>query len=73
MNSEKQIAATLRTDAGKSISSRDARRIRCDVCLAIPEFDRLKRYERRAWSRRNRALRAFMTIKSRADKERKST
>jgi hypothetical protein len=31
---------------------------------AMPELQRLARYERRAWSRRNRALRRFMEIES---------
>ena len=30
---------------------------------AIPDLKRLMRYERRAWSRRKRALRNFMDIK----------
>jgi len=32
---------------------------------AMPDLDRLERYERRAWSRRNRAIRNFTEIKSR--------
>jgi hypothetical protein len=32
--------------------------------LAMPDLDRLARYERRAWSRRKRADRDFITIKS---------
>jgi hypothetical protein len=31
---------------------------------AMPDLDRLVRYERRAWSRRKRALRDFVAIKS---------
>jgi hypothetical protein len=31
---------------------------------ALPELDRFTRYERRAWSRRKRAIRAFIDIKS---------
>jgi hypothetical protein len=32
------------------------------ICAALPVLKRLSRYERRAWSRRNRALRRFMEI-----------
>jgi hypothetical protein len=35
------------------------------MCLAMPDLDRLERYERRAWSRRERAMRHFTQIKSR--------
>jgi hypothetical protein len=34
---------------------------------AVPDLDRLVRYERRAWSRRKRAIRNFIEIKSRID------
>ena len=30
---------------------------------AMPDLERLARYERRAWSRRRRAMRNFMAIK----------
>jgi hypothetical protein len=36
---------------------------------AMPDLDRLARYERRAWSRRKRAMRNFTEIKSRSDDE----
>jgi hypothetical protein len=35
--------------------------------LALPDLRRLERYERRAWSRRKRAIREFMEIGSRTD------
>jgi len=35
------------------------------MCEAIPDLKRLARYERRAWSRRRRAVRDFLEIKSR--------
>jgi hypothetical protein len=34
---------------------------------AMPDLDRLERYERRAWSRQKRAIRNFMQIKSTSD------
>jgi hypothetical protein len=34
---------------------------------AMPDLDRLERYERRAWSRRKRAIRNFIEIKLRKD------
>jgi hypothetical protein len=34
---------------------------------AMPDLDRLARYERRAWSRRKRAIRDFIEIKSMSD------
>jgi hypothetical protein len=34
------------------------------LCEALPDLMRLNRYERRAWSRRKRAMREFMRIKS---------
>ena len=34
------------------------------MCEARPDLDRLARYERRAWSRRKRAIRNFIEIKS---------
>jgi hypothetical protein len=33
---------------------------------AMPDLDRLERYERRAWSRRKRAIRSFIEIKARS-------
>ena len=36
---------------------------------AMPGLNRLARYERRAWSRRKRAMRNFTEIKSRSDDE----
>jgi hypothetical protein len=35
--------------------------------LAMPDLDRLARYERRAWSRQKRAFREFIEIKSRRE------
>jgi hypothetical protein len=34
------------------------------LCEAIPDLNRLRRYERRAWSRRRRAVRAFIAIQA---------
>jgi hypothetical protein len=34
---------------------------------AMPDLERLARYERRAWSARNRAIRKFMEIKAGSD------
>jgi hypothetical protein len=34
---------------------------------AMPDLDRLERYERRAWSRWKRAIRDFISIKSMSD------
>jgi hypothetical protein len=34
------------------------------MCEAAPDLDRLRRYQRRAWSRRKRAIRAFIAIKA---------
>src|ERR1019366_6503316 len=34
------------------------------LCQAIPDLNRLRRYERRAWSRRRRAVHAFIAIKA---------
>jgi hypothetical protein len=39
---------------------------------AMPDLDRLARYERRAWSRRKRAMQYFTEIKSRSDDEGKA-
>jgi len=39
--------------------------------LALPDLKRLERYERRAWSRRKRAIRDFIEIKSRRERVRK--
>jgi hypothetical protein len=33
------------------------------IFLALPDFERLERYERRAWSRRRRAMDQFIAIK----------
>jgi hypothetical protein len=33
------------------------------MCEAMPDLNRLDRYERRAWSRRKRAFRSFIEIK----------
>lgn len=34
------------------------------LCKALPDLERLARYTRRAWSRRKRAIRCFLLIKS---------
>ena len=34
------------------------------LCQAIPDLNRLRRYERRAWSRRRRAVHAFIAIQA---------
>ena len=34
------------------------------MCHAMPDLNRLVRYERRAWSRRKRAIHSFIEIKS---------
>jgi hypothetical protein len=34
---------------------------------ALPDLDRLVRYERRAWSRRKRAIRNFMETRSKSN------
>jgi hypothetical protein len=36
------------------------------MLCAMPDLDRLERYERRAWSRRKRAIRSFIEIKARS-------
>jgi hypothetical protein len=41
------------------------------IWLALPELRRLQRYQRRAWSRKRRAIRAFMAVKSRRPDSRK--
>jgi hypothetical protein len=49
------------SEAAQSIGSRDE----FDAMrLAMPDLDRLARYERRAWSRRKRAIRDFIAIKA---------
>ena len=39
------------------------------MVLALPELERLERYERRAWSRRRRAMEQFIAIKCLRDFE----
>jgi hypothetical protein len=69
----KQAKAGSTSDKGKaSISAQKnkgphppAQRDECDaMCRAAPDLTRLERYERRAASRRNRAIREFIFIKS---------
>ena len=69
----KQAKAGSTSDTGKaSISAQKnkgphppAQRDECDaMCRAAPDLTRLERYERRAASRRNRAIREFIFIKS---------
>jgi hypothetical protein len=61
---ESEAAQSQATRMQKPIKSReefDALR------LAMPDLDRLARYERRAWSRQKRAFREFIEIKSRRE------
>jgi hypothetical protein len=69
----KQAKAGSTSDTGKASSSPQknkgphppAQRDECDaMCRAAPDLTRLERYERRAASRRNRAIREFIFIKS---------
>jgi hypothetical protein len=61
---EQQSGAAQPMARQKPIKSRDE----FDAMrLAMPDLDRLARYERRAWSRRKRAIRDFLEIKSRSD------
>jgi hypothetical protein len=39
------------------------------MVLALPELKRLERYDRRAWSRRRRAMERFIAIKCLRDFE----
>ena len=57
-----QSKAAQRTVKDKPIKSRDEFEA---MRHAMPDLDRLARYERRAWSRRKRAIREFVQIKSR--------
>jgi hypothetical protein len=58
-------------NAAKGTASQTIRpcepRVLRDECeamvLALPELERLERYERRAWSRRTRAMERFVAIK----------
>jgi hypothetical protein len=57
-----EAAQSQATRMQKPIKSRDE----FDALrLAMPDLDRLARYERRAWSRQKRAFREFIEIKSR--------
>jgi type II secretory pathway predicted ATPase ExeA len=59
-----EAAQSQATRMQKPIKSRDE----FDALrLAMPDLDRLARYERRAWSRQKRALREFIEIKSRRE------
>jgi hypothetical protein len=61
---ESDAAQSLPTRMQKPIKSRDE----FDALrLAMPDLDRLARYERRAWSRQKRAFREFIEIKSRCE------
>jgi Xaa-Pro aminopeptidase len=61
---EQRSGAAQPTAEQKPIKSRDE----FDAMRhAMPDLDRLVRYERRAWSRRKRAIRDFLEIKSRSD------
>jgi hypothetical protein len=59
-----EAAQSQATRMQKPIKSRDE----FDALrLAMPDLDRLARYERRAWSRQKRAFREFIEIKSRCE------
>jgi hypothetical protein len=59
-----EAAQSQATRMQKPIKSRDE----FDALrLAMPDLDRLARYERRAWSRQKRAVREFIEIKSRRE------
>lgn len=61
---ESDAAQSQATRMQKPIKSRDE----FDALrLAMPDLDRLARYERRAWSRQKRAFREFIEIKSRRE------
>ena len=61
---ESEAAQSQATRMQKPIRSRDE----FDALrLAMPDLDRLARYERRAWSRQKRAFREFIEIKSRRE------
>jgi hypothetical protein len=61
---ESDAAQSQPTRMQKPIKSRDE----FDALrLAMPDLDRLARYERRAWSRQKRAFREFIEIKSRRE------
>ena len=61
---ESKAAQSQPTRMQKPIKSRDD----FDALrLAMPDLDRLARYERRAWSRQKRAFREFIEIKSRRE------
>jgi hypothetical protein len=61
---ESGAAQSQATRMQKPIKSRDE----FDALrLAMPDLDRLARYERRAWSRQKRAFREFIEIKSRRE------
>jgi len=61
---ESEAAQSQPTRMQKPIQSRDE----FDALrLAMPDLDRLGRYERRAWSRQKRAFREFIEIKSRRE------
>jgi hypothetical protein len=61
---ESEAAQSQATRMQKAIKSRDE----FDALrLAMPDLDRLARYERRAWSRQKRAFREFIEIKSRRE------
>ena len=63
-NQEKDGAQLQLAKKHKPIKSRDE----FDAMRqAMPDLDRLARYERRAWSRRKRAVRDFLDIKARSD------
>jgi hypothetical protein len=61
---ESEAAQSQPTRMQRPIKSRDE----FDALrLAMPDLDRLGRYERRAWSRQKRAFREFIEIKSRRE------
>jgi hypothetical protein len=58
-NSEPEVHKPQLASQPKQIESYDEF---CAVYRALPELDRLLRYERRAWSRRKRAIRTFTSL-----------
>jgi hypothetical protein len=69
---EKNSLQEQESEAAQSQATRMQRPIRSRdefdaLRLAMPDLDRLARYERRAWSRQKRAFHEFMEIKSRRE------
>jgi hypothetical protein len=73
---ERRLGAA-RTDRGVQAASADAQAraaggpvdpfVECDAVMeALPEIERLERFERQAWRLRSRAIREFMSVKARS-------